>query len=259
MPSKKPNEEAEQTPKSQGAGIRARKTPPSSLFGEYDSPLSSRSHAVWTARQTLMDTTNVVLPDMLRDLRETVLPLLAEYARKNPNGFWNEHPDFMADYQRVRDAIRDWAAQYHADVDWIRDGAWQTVCRWIDLYRVRDELRWSPEGPSVRTGYTRDFTFSCARWEPELQTWSQYSREARRNFEEALRRYESHVRSKAKSLGMVAVRARFSPDNFKWFILKRFKGWPPRKIAEAGGDYVDVSSVNKGVKTVRELIDWPTC
>jgi len=225
---------------------RKRKTPPLT-FGEYDSPEPGQKHAVWTARQHLMARVAKTFPRMLENLRDSAFGDLQRSPHPNP--------------AVLRPKCAEWAARFHADEPWLIDDAVETLRLWLRSEDALRSLRWlSTKAPAVLMTYTRDFEFSCSRWEPELVAWPRYSHALWVALKKAVQTYEEEMRQKAEALGRVRVSVNFSLQDLDWFVLYRFKGWSSNRIAnyvaERSGKAPDPSTILKGIKAAKQLIDW---
>lgn len=237
-----------------------KRTTPRLTFGEYDSPPPGK-HTYSTARQLLMARVRVIYPKMLKELRDDVFPLFQDYCDTLPGG-WLDHPiDFEGEYEAIGARITEWASRFHAErEEWLAAEALRTLDLWLRSEAALAELRWNSNAPpEIWMNYTRDFEFSSARWEPEVEPWAQYSLHMRRTFERALRSYEKEVREKATSLGRVPVQARYSQENLDWLILYQFRGFTSVHIANRIAESTappDASTILKGVKAAAKLVGW---
>lgn len=248
----------------------AQRTTPSLASSEYVSPDRDSSVQVWLARKQLIKATKRVFPAFLKELLADVYPLYSqrvEEARRAQRlddfrkALSTKLPfDAMGDDGRLELAIRQWAARFHAEVDWVISGALQTLRGWEVAPEWRNSLAWAPchsRKSTYAMGAT--FEFSFPGWEPQFLAWGAYSASARQRFEERLSEYEKQTRELAESKGLVRSRKKYSPDNLEWFALYQFAGWTSHKIVQryvGEGKALEESAVLKGVKAAAELIGW---
>jgi len=203
----------------------------------------------------LIEAAQEVRPDFLRTLSERVFPLYARLAK-------DEYGEIKStdDWNRLEGAISKWAASFHADRDWIREGARDTLKLW-ETPRYRKALRWGPTGVTVRgKSNPEEFSFRYTPWLPSFWTWADYRKSARARFEKSLAAYESRVRISTESAGRRRARRTYSPEHIKWLALHEFAGLSHRKIAklEARDQHVadPTDRIRKGIKAAADLVGW---
>jgi hypothetical protein len=242
-----------------------RKNPPLA-YCEYVIPTSQQREAARIARLDLMRKVREVYEPMLQSLAERVLPAYAELVQ---SGFdldailW--HPSHsplkhLPD-NRLKSALLNWAADFHADEQLFLEDTLRTLRAWYFAPEWRDSLRWSPIGDLTPVSIFvvgKPFSFQCDGWETQLLTWAAYSRSVRERFEQELREYEAVTRRTAESYGVVRAPYKYSPENLEWFALYQFAGLSSTKIVNRSENenFVDDSTVLKGVKTAAKLLGW---
>ena len=248
----------------------ATRTTPSLAFSEYVSPDADNSVQVWQARLRVIEAAKRVYPIFLKKLSADIFPLYCQLAKegelaKGRNDFdkalWGKSPyDALTDEGGLKSALKKWAADFHAEADWLMVGALRTLRGWYVAPEWRESLRWNPHhGRRERPAVGKAFEFRYPGWEVQLLTWQAYSKSLRQSFEEKLLVSEKETRELAESMGLVRARRKYSPDNLEWFVLYQFAGMSSKTIADrvmAEGKDVDESAVLKGIKAAAKLIGW---
>ena len=234
-------------------------------YGEYVSPQAKTSTQTWSARLALITTVRRIFPTLLRKLAYEVLPVYSQTVRdgyKVEAILWSTRSPYqlLKHDGGLKAALTDWAAGYHADAEWLLDGALRTLRLWNASPEARARLEWyTAQTFSDRAADVPRFEFSCAGWRTELTTWRAYRDAVRKDLEEKLLEYEKKSREFAESRGLIRAQRQYSPDNLEWFVLYQFAGLSSKKIADrhaAKRMPVDDSTVLKGIKKAARLIGW---
>jgi hypothetical protein len=239
-----------------------KRTTPLLAFAEYVFPDSKLSEQVWRARLQMIDTAKQVYPKFLDALLRHVFPLYEQCARDGFNFesiLWLGSPFHRLHEQdcfKLKTALRKWAAEFNADADWVLDEALQSLRDWYVSSEWRQELRWHQMHPSETLVQGDTFAFRFVGWEPQAQAWSYYKQKAREQFEKQLSAYEMKTRQAAESHGLIRTRRTYEPENMEWFVLYQFAGWTSTKIAGRARPAKSESTILKGIKAARALIDW---
>jgi hypothetical protein len=248
----------------------AKRTTGSLAFSEYVSPDLDHSVQVWLARQEVIHAVQNVYPIFLEKLRTDVFPLYRELADQGKlaegrNNFekalWGNAPyEALTSEGGLKSALTKWAAEFHAEEDWLIVGALRTLRDWHVDPDWRESLAWDcRHGRKDRATIGKVFEFRHHGWEVQLLTWPAYSQLLRQEFEERLAEYERETRELAESQGLLRARDKYSPINFEWFVLYQFAGMTSTAIANrfvSEGEAPDESTILKGIKAAAKLIGW---
>jgi hypothetical protein len=240
--------------------MSARKNPPLA-YCEYVTPGSEGSTAVSIARDELMRAVHGVFPVMLERLSTHVLPgyrCLAESGFNFGAILWNDQiaPHKSIPDSLLKNALREWAAEFNCDCGWFLDDTLRTLRGWYVAPDWLSSLRWHV-GRGIQTVASgKPIQFDCEGWEMQALTWENYRRSARERFEKKLAEYEAAARDLAESKGLVRAPRQYSSKNLEWFVLYQFAGHSSTQIANRDSDGGDESTVLKGVKAAAKHVGW---
>lgn len=245
--------------------MKQKKELPRMAQGEYVLPGASDQTAA--ARWEFSQAVRRVLPRFFTRLRARIYP---EYARlaAEQHGYWKPGWTFEtwclhSDREnRLAPLLRAWAAAFHAEEEWILEGALQTLWLWHEHPAWRAALdisgfRTFPAGETLLNDDERRFRFEDPGWDPQWERWSDYCASLVGRWKSAVARYEKEMRALVASRGAVPARKRFSSRNFEWFVLYQLGGISSVRILARYDDVEgDESTVLKGVKVAAALLQW---
>jgi len=134
------------------------------------------------ARREFLNAARQVFPTFFEQLRENVYPQYALRAGNNP-GYWHSGWKFQTwqlssdrDNQLTRLLLR-WARQFHAEEEWLLEGALQTLSLWHAYPQDRETLDVrgfyaSVGGPVLIGDDEQRFEFQDWGWDPQSSRWS---------------------------------------------------------------------------------------
>jgi hypothetical protein len=248
----------------------AKRTTPSLAVSEYVSPDVDNSSGVWRARLQLIEATKRVYPTFLKKLLTDVFPLYRQLAEQGKlakgrydfeKALWGKCPyEALTDEGGLKSALKKWAADVHAEADWLMVEALRTLRGWYVAPEWREALVWnSQHGHRERPVVGKSFEFLSPGWEVQLLTWSAYSQSLRQDFKKRLVEYEKQTRELAESKGLLRAGHKYSPINLEWFVLYRFAGMTSGQIADRyakESHTFEESTILKGIKAASKLIGW---
>jgi hypothetical protein len=222
----------------------------------------------------MIDVVSRVFPQFLKALSAEVFPAYSELAAEGglakagydfQKALCSDNPqlrpfDVLTEDGDIRPALLRWAERFNASAPWLIDSALRTLDDWHRAPDWRAQLRW--ESFNVRSGRAvvgEPFGFANRGWDIRSETWADFNKSLRSRFEVQLRAYEERIRQLAESGGLELAQKKYSPANLKWFVLYQFAGLSSTQIANKctrSGRVLEDSTILKGVKAARDLIEW---
>ena len=216
---------------------------------------------------------------MLRDLRDTVLPIYQEgYLREFRRG--REEPESdqeaLVSLNRFRvpvvRAIVNWTIRYrlvNSEDNWTVTHAGLCVQTWAEYRRGRDSLLAPALVDTSAARYARGptFDFSMPGWDFEFQLWTDFDQEATEHFQKRLKAYRTEVEKLAAEAGYepeLRKRGRSSNDvlmHYEWLALRVCKRLTNeeigRRYSPPCGRRLTEAAVRDAVKRTAKSIGLP--
>jgi len=206
-------------------------------LGEYV-PEQGSGSALEIARAEFLDVMARTYPELIRSLREEVLP----------------------DYRSGRNCaakLRQWAARFGAEGEsWILQDAEATLRYWAKNPRAAEGLRRKRPGAAVWTGVSEDerrFHFEHRGWTPTMEQWRDAEKAIRKAFDERLRDYRSEMDQLMKSRQYRAMPDVRQSSQFEWLVRYQFGGMSPGAIGKLSG-CTTWDAVQQGVRKAAKLV-----
>jgi len=216
-----------------------RKNPPLTS-GPYISADPEASIAVWTARARLIGEIKRLLPEFLTELAESVFPAYAEAVTGELS------------YESWYEPFDQWSAKFHIDFGWMEGQAYHTLEAWRTDPALLAAREWSypfySRMPANAPG------FQCDGWDMEIETFREYRKRVRKQFDEFLSGIEGDTHHFAEAKGLIPAPRQYSSQNIEWFVRYQFAGVTAKKIADSHAGTVEESAVLKGVKAAAKLL-----
>lgn len=251
------------------------------IGAEYHLPSDLHSAALTDARAVFLRRVEQHAPEVLRSLREDVLPVY-RHTWANPDlqtrvgrqwwdrnaASWHLIIDMVEQGQAgyeglvpLLHALQEWRDRFSLADDWLLSDALETLYTWTcvpgHLDSAPDEFIQHDDDGGVWEPIVAPAAFSLPECLPTLETWAAYEKRARRAFDAVLREYRRSVDAYAKAAGLVAStekRNRTGGDPFKhfdWLVRFQVQRWTHKKIA---GHYRTTAGHAYTEKTVASAI-----
>lgn len=210
----------------------------------YDLP-GAGGAAAWLKRRRILESIEVHAPEVLRDLKCTVMPKWTERAADLER--WsdlahdeNGQPRRDLEVLALSEAIREWSERHHIPWSWARDAALRTVSWWSfesdnpedgTPPRLVDELRWM--APALHRWFTPVRRLPPLDWDPTIETSEAFS--------DRVAEYKAAVCAAYEAGGYVPIKVErerdIAPaDRLKFFVLRVIKRQTFKQISDEHAD-----------------------
>ena len=228
-------------------------------------PADPQNALVVTARVAFLTAVGRRTPEVMRDLRDNVLPVYIEsnFTDLSAALFEGDLPPTEAQRAqetvlKVHELIRGWMSRYgftESREEWILTQvafglwAWETI-DWAKEHRVFPTLLM--KGPKVRP-----LDFSMAGWDTRDEPWSTFKRKAEAEFRRRLLEYREKTEFVARDAGYREAqigRARSHPDpdvHYEWLALRLCRR---HKYEEIANDYCSLRGEQLTGQGVRQAV-----
>jgi hypothetical protein len=235
-------------------------------WGDYVLPDESQNTETAGARWLLIQTIAVVLPRFFEDLRDRVYPIFAHVLESRP-GYWDSGWTFATwqlqpdPDQQLAPALLGWARRFHAEEAWVLDGALRTLWLWHRDPELREGLdiggfRYACCADTLSSEEDREFTFTHAGWDPQIQRRKSFRDSIKKQFQTQLDVYEQRLASLMERGGAVRASKRYNCLHITWFALYQMRRMSSSKILQKHPELSDESTILKGVKAAARLLQW---
>lgn len=189
------------------------------------------------------------------------------------------HPLFST----LMDVLIGWAERFNIHTDWILDEAIGTLLAWtcdkerltnlewgpVDLLRGADLSEYGTPGWEERMRIAmimpflnastdaHDFSLDIRPWNPLLKSWSEYSSEAKTEFNMALERYRLKMTTLAEAQGYKAVSQLRKEWHFEALVRHQILGESINDLTTVFSDQpggLDNTTIGKAIRGKAELI-----
>jgi len=246
---------------------------------EYTSAKEDENERSAAARQTFRESVREVYPELLRSLRQQMLPIFRNIVTPNdhtkdpsPNVAYEEphdlsrairkglaHPRFAG----LREPFIKWARTFNIeDEDWFIRDLLSTLRGWVQHSKHREDLQMFSAMTSGWAHVSDDesrLQFEHSGWTPTLEKWRTFKDRISVDFQEALRRYEARMRSLVESRGCILVPPKKdAPEYFDWLVLWQIAGQSQKEIVDwhldRTGKAFDEVRIRQGIKEAATMI-----
>jgi hypothetical protein len=220
---------------------------------DYIDPANSQDTE--NARGLLLEILHEHIPEFLDELATAVFPHYKVYAScTDPKKTTTEEAHYRA-------TLRQWATRFQLREEWLLEQSTVIMDCWLKSPADLKHRNWFAI-VAVSGVAALDFTVSFGGWNLLYESCAQFKERAHWQLNQALAAYEKDARELAQSEGYIPARHKFSRAHIYWFALFQFRGWTYRRILDelnsTKSEYApgDESSLRKGLKTARQLLDW---
>ncbi len=223
-----------------------------------------RQHLRWCFLECL----EALVPEVLEDLRKTVLPIYGCAKTETEDGLplypW---VDVRERWERVDSAthpltyqlgfaLAAWAQRHHLSDNWLLEVALSTANRWDEQQQGSASTREDPHEP---TGFVRPlsvgvntfastFTFTHDGWVPTWETRANYIAGLQKALEEALRAHLDSRETEARNRGLKRSSSKREVDrDLDWLIRWQVQGWTWTRIQRESRVRVSRSTIRDSV------------
>jgi hypothetical protein len=240
--------------------------------GEVYEPGES-SETAWVARGLFLACLSTLAPEVLRDLKETALPVyreLPQEARLEPTLVnwtvahgWSALAELAGDTSlraasSLIDLLSTWAHKHQIEADWAYDCALSRLHAW-DVGDKSETWRIPRQVGGFEISWEElAFSFTQPGWSPQLHTRSDYENRLRAAFERHLKKYLDGIETAAGERGLVRTPelrrrgTRSSARRFEWLVRWQVQSWNLGRIADEAR--VAKNTVRDGIRAAASEI-----
>lgn len=238
------------------------------IGGEYREE-GDRDRTRWEARKIFLDMVSDQVSDVLKTLRDEVLPSYkraydetkpspstskqktpfgTDVTRQLPPGWirwswrdgdWDiDQDDQPPELLEFRKRLLRWGEDWNLPETWVLDASLRTLRRWRARQNQGSEIALEFEPlPFADVSDKPAFTFEFSAWTPRWTSWAEYSKELREAFEDQLETYREQRQAEASERGLKKSPTKLgqadsaATQHFEWLVRFQVKEHTISRIA----------------------------